>query len=239
LLARLENAFELQQSFVANASHELRTPLTSILGEAEVALEKRRTPEEYEHILKSISADAMRLREIITSLMELAQVDFNYTLTELAPVRLDELIWELNDVWADRNGREMLKLSFAGLPEDENELIIPANKALLYIAINNIIDNAFKYSANKPVALEFKVESQFISIAITDDGPGISDDEAENIFKPFYRIKRTQNVQGSGVGLYIAGKIINLFKGTVKVVSNGSSGSTFIISFPKSHTQNF
>ncbi len=233
LLERLENAFELQQSFVANASHELRTPLTSIMGEADVALEKKRTPEEYEQILRSISADAMRLREIITSLMELAQVDFNYTLTELAPVRLDELVWELNDVWTERKGPDMLKPSFVDLPEDENDLVIPANKALLYIAINNIIDNAFKYSDDNPVLLQFKVDQDFISITFTDQGPGISMHEAENIFKPFYRIKRTQNVYGSGVGLYIAAKIVSLFKGDIKVMSNGLNGSSFIISFPK------
>ncbi|PJJ83081.1 sensor histidine kinase [Mucilaginibacter auburnensis] len=234
LLERLENAFELQQSFVANASHELRTPLTSIMGEADVALEKKRTTEEYEQILRSISADAMRLREIISSLMELAQVDFNYTLTELAPVRVDELIWELDDIWAARKAPGMLKISFTELPEDENELVIPANKALLDIAINNIIDNAFKYSDGQPVLLNFRVTHNTISIAITDAGPGISEDEAKNIFKPFYRVKRTQSVQGSGVGLYIAGKIIALFKGTIKVESDGSSGSSFIISFPTS-----
>lgn len=239
LLERLENAFELQQSFVANASHELRTPLTSIMGEADVALEKKRKPEEYEQILRSISSDAMRLREIITSLMELAQVDFNYTLTELAPVRLDELIWELNDVWTERKGPGLLKLSFIDLPEDENDLLIPANKALLYIAINNIIDNAFKYSEDHPVFLQFKVEQYVISVTIADQGPGISADEAENIFKPFYRIKRTQNVYGSGVGLYIAGKIIALFNGAIRVVSDGSSGSSFVISFPKHASKNF
>lgn len=233
LLGRLENAFELQQSFVANASHELRTPLTTIMGEADVALEKKRTPEEYELVLKSISADAMRLQEIISSLMELAQVDFNYTLTKLAPVRVDELIWEFNDIWAARKGPHKLKLTFSDLPEDENELLILANKALLHIVINNIIDNAFKYSDGKPVQIHFKAEDSMVTISITDAGPGISAEEVDNIFKPFYRIRTTPEVPGSGVGLYIAGKIIALFNGYIKVSSNKPAGTTFIISFPK------
>jgi signal transduction histidine kinase len=64
---------------VANASHELRTPLTSIMGEVDVALEKKRDIVEYERMLSSIANDGARLQETITSLMELAQVDLNYT----------------------------------------------------------------------------------------------------------------------------------------------------------------
>ena len=75
LLEHLENAFELQETFVVNASHELRTPITSIIGEIEISLNKLRTTDEYESVLKSILTDAERLKETITSLLELANVD--------------------------------------------------------------------------------------------------------------------------------------------------------------------
>ncbi len=79
LLKHLENAFELQQTFVINASHELRTPVTSIVGELEVTLNKERSTEEYERALHSALNDAERLNETISGLLELAQVDMSYT----------------------------------------------------------------------------------------------------------------------------------------------------------------
>lgn len=233
LLERLENAFELQQSFVSNASHELRTPLTSIMGEADVALEKKRTVEEYERVLQSVSADAMHLQETITSLMELAQVDFNYTQAILMPVRMDELMWELHDYWIDRKGAGLINLTFADFPEDENALVVMANKPLLNIAINNIIDNAFKYSEGASVGIHFNAAPQNIQITVTDSGPGIKPGDVDNIFKSFYRADSTRDIPGSGVGLYIAGKIIHLCNGTIHVVSDGVSGSSFVINFLK------
>jgi signal transduction histidine kinase len=233
LLERLENAFEMQRSFVSNASHELRTPVTSIMGEADVALERSRTQQEYERVLRSVSADAMHLQETITSLMELAQVDFNYTQAVLTPIRMDELLWELQEHWLNKKGAGMLNVTLTDMPEDENALVIQGNKPLLHIAINNIIDNAFKYSDNAPVTLAFQVYHLNIELKITDSGPGIQAKDQANIFKSFYRADSTRNVPGSGIGLYIAGKIIQLCNGTIKVVSDGISGSTFVLTFAK------
>jgi signal transduction histidine kinase len=235
LLAHLQNAFELQQTFVANASHELRTPLTSIMGEVEVALEKNRDSAEYERILSSIATDGARLQETITSLMELAQVDLNYTQAKLSPVRVDELIWELEEQWSGRKGPGMLKIQLASLPEDEELLTIPANKQMLYIALNNIIDNAFKYSEPHPVTLSFEATTTHIKISVSDQGRGISKENAGKIFQPFYRANKDKSIAGSGIGLYITSKIIELFRGTIRVESEGQ-GSTFIVEFIKNNT---
>jgi signal transduction histidine kinase len=232
LLAHLQNAFELQQTFVANASHELRTPLTSIMGEVEVALEKNRDSAEYERILSSIATDGARLQETITSLMELAQVDLNYTQAKLSPVRVDELIWELEEQWSGRKGPGMLKIQLANLPDDEELLTIPANKQMLYIALNNIIDNAFKYSEPHPVTLSFEATATHIKISVSDKGPGISKENAGKIFQPFFRANKDRSIAGSGIGLYITSKIIELFKGTISVESE-AQGSTFIVEFIK------
>jgi signal transduction histidine kinase len=236
LLAHLQNAFELQQTFVANASHELRTPLTSIMGEVEVALEKTRDAVEYRRVLASIATDGARLQETITSLMELAQVDLNYTEAKLTPVRVDELIWELEEKWSARKGAGMLKIQLATLPEDEEVLTIPANKSMLYIALNNIIDNAFKYSEPNPVILSFEATEQSIIITVSDDGPGIREEHLEKIFHPFFRADKSRNIPGSGIGLYITSKIVELFKGTIRVNGGKGTGSTFIVEFRKNQT---
>jgi signal transduction histidine kinase len=123
LLEHLENAFELQETFVINASHELRTPITSIIGEIEISLNKQRTIAEYEQVLLSILTDAERLKETITSLLELAHVDMNYTHPAFKPVAIDELIWELSDYWTARIGKGMFVVNVLKLP-DENYITI-------------------------------------------------------------------------------------------------------------------
>jgi len=233
LLEHLQNAFELQQTFVANASHELRTPLTSIMGEVDIALDKKRDENEYERVLRSIAKDGARLQETITSLMELAQLDLNYTQAILTPVRVDELVWELEEYWTAKKGPGMLKIQLANLPEDEEVLTIPAHKSMLYIALNNLIDNAFKYSAPHPVVLNFEATTAHIKVAITDEGAGISKDAVDKIFQPFFRANKDRTIAGSGIGLYITSKIIELFKGTIQVISVSGKGSTFIVEFLK------
>ncbi|MBE9583006.1 HAMP domain-containing protein [Mucilaginibacter sp. JRF] len=233
LIERLENAFELQQTFVANASHELRTPLTSIMGEVEVALTKARNTDEYERILASISADAQRLQETITSLMELAQVDMNYTQAKISAVRVDELLWELHDYWTEKKGAGKFMLTFGNMPDDEADLEIQGNKPLLYIALNNIIENAYKYSSNKPVTVEFNASAKNVRVAVTDSGPGIAEADREKILRPFYRAGDIKKQPGSGLGLYITDKIIQLCNGRIQVISDGSTGSTFAVEFAK------
>ncbi len=170
LLGHLENAFDVQQTYVVNASHELKTPLTSIIGEIEVALNKKRSAGEYEQVLKSVLNDAEDLNETITGLMELAQVDMSYTRAELSPVAIDDLIWELADYWTSRQGKGNFVVSVEHLPDDPEKLQIPANKALLTIALNNIISNAYKFSDNKRVQCDLHADNEGIRIAVTRQG---------------------------------------------------------------------
>jgi signal transduction histidine kinase len=225
LLKHLENAFEVQQTFVTNASHELKTPVTSIIGEIEVALNKPRTAEEYRHVLSSVLAESENLNQTIAGLMELAQVDMNYTQAALSLVPMDELIWEINDYWNEKTGG-LFTVNIVRLPAEHEKLQLLANKALLAIALNNIIGNAFKFSQNKPVQCELYADEGSIVIKIIDAGIGIMPNELENVFKSFYRGSNVKDYQGNGIGLYVTSKIIYLFNGRIDVDSD--IGSTVV-----------
>ena len=233
LLEHLENAFELQQTFVINASHELRTPITTIIGEIEITLHKLRSNTEYEQVLHSVLVDAERLKETIASLLELANVDMNYTQPAFKTVAIDELIWELNDYWAEKQGKGLFNVNILHLPHDQEKLQVHANKQLLTIAFNNIIGNAFKFSGNKPVQCDLYADGHAITIKIIDQGIGIMPDEMEKIFDSFYRGKNVMGYQGNGIGLYVTRKIINLFNGTITVGSVQGSGTAVTIQFLK------
>ncbi len=233
LLEHLENAFELQQTFVINASHELRTPITSMIGEIEIALNKLRSNAEYEHVLASVLNDAERLNETITSLLELANVDMNYTQPAFKPVAIDELIWDLNDYWNDKAGKGLFTVNILHLPEDHEKLQILANKPLLTIAFNNIIGNAFKFSQNKRVKCDLFADENAIVINISDLGIGIKAEELDKVFNSFYRGTNVKSYHGNGIGLYVTNKIINLFNGTITVNSIQNEGTTVTIKFNK------
>jgi len=233
LLEHLENAFELQQTFVINASHELRTPITSIIGEIEIALHKLRSNSEYEDVLHSVLADAERLNETITSLLELANADMNYTQPDLKPVAIDELIWELNDYWTSKLGKGLFNVKILHLPENYEQLLVRANKPLLTIAFNNIIGNAFKFSGYMPVQCGLYVDEKGITITITDQGIGIMPEELGKIFNSFYRGANVKSYHGSGIGLYVTGKIISLFNGSITVDSVPGTSTAVTINFAR------
>lgn len=231
LLKHLDNAFEMQQTYVTNASHELKTPVTSIIGEIEVALTKVRSNEEYQQVLKSVLIDAEDLNETITGLMELAQVDMGYTQAALDLVVIDELIWELADYWTNKFGKGFFAVSIQHLPADPEKLQIPANKALLTIAINNMISNAYKFSNNRRVQCDLYADDRLIRITIIDSGVGIPTDEQQKVFQSFYRGSNVKNHQGSGIGLYIAGKIVQLYNGQISIKSEHGRGTAITIEF--------
>jgi signal transduction histidine kinase len=231
LLKHLENAFEMQQTYVTNASHELKTPVTSIIGEIEVALHKARSNEEYQRVLKSVLIDAEDLNETIAGLMELAQVDMGYTQAALDPVAIDELIWELADYWTGRLGKGLFAVNVKHLPADPERLQIPANKALLTIAFNNIISNAYKFSDNQRVQCDLYADSSQIVVAIIDSGIGIPLEEQPRVFESFYRGTNVKNHPGSGIGLYITGKITQLYNGRIDIKSEPGKGTAVTITF--------
>lgn len=231
LLEHLENAFEMQETFVINASHELRTPITSIIGEIELALAKARSNEEYEKVLHSVFIDAERLKDTVTSLLELAHVDMNYTQPAFKPVAVDELVWELSDHWNNRMGKGMFTVNILHLPDDPDKLLITAHKQLLNIAMNNIIGNAYKFSGNQRVQCELYADNSRITITIADIGIGIPADELEKVFQSFYRGANVKEYMGSGIGLYVTGKIIALFNGTIGIESDSGKGTRIIVAF--------
>jgi len=232
LMEHLEHSFILQKTFVANASHELRTPVTRMIIGAEIALSKEREKEEYEAALKSVLEDAEKLENIITALLNLAQADLEYSSSLAEDVRLDELVWQLQAEWYQKKGKNLLHVDMINLPMDNDSLlIIRANPTLLQIAIDNIISNAFKFSDDQKVNCILEVAQNGIFITISDKGVGIPEDKQTEIFQPFYSSSGKASHAGNGMGLYMAHKIITLFKGTITVSSSNTNGTTFKIAF--------
>lgn len=231
-LDRLQKAFEVQKVFVANASHELRTPLTALRGELEVALLKDRSKDEYKHILTMAYDDAKRLSSLVNHLLLFAQTSSDPRSLNFESIRIDEIVMDVMQKFSTIYPDRQIEIRFTNQIPDETKLIVSGNENLLAVAINNVIDNALKYSDRKPVHIEINSGDK-IKISIADKGVGISLNDMESVFEPFYRSKRSSNVVGFGLGLALAKKIIELHGGNIIIKSKINEGSKITILLPK------
>ncbi len=232
MLSRIERSFELQKSFVSNASHELRTPLAAIKSEIQVALENERTPDEYQHILRSLYVDNQRLIQLTNGLLQLAKSEKSNENVLMAPVRIDEVLFEVQDELTHQQSNFLIMIDFEDIPEDDNWVTVNGNKPLLKTVFNNLIENACKYSDNKTAEVRIKFNKRNCLISVSDSGIGIPREEIEKIFEPFYRSKNAAAFKGHGIGLSICKRIVDMHKGRIVVKSEIQSGSTFSVILP-------
>lgn len=233
MLDRVQEAFELQRSFVANASHELRTPLTIITGKIEVTLIKPRTIQEHEEKWRSVLEDITHLNKLSNNLLELAQVNLGIDHLSFAKVSLDEVIYKA--------GKKLLsnQSSFKILFEFENELenihhslIITGDESLLITAFINLMENGCKFSPDSQVKVILGASAKEITVKFKDNGIGIDEQDIQTIFQPFYRSSNAKHIKGHGIGLSLTQRIIHLHKGEISVSSVVQQGSTFTLRFP-------
>lgn len=231
MLDRLEHSFDMQKHFISNASHELKNPLTAIIGETEITLSKKRSVEEYELSLGKIAAEAERLDLLTKNLLSLAQVDFDLSKIVWKPIRVDELLWEVKDYFEKTDNKGRIIVHIESLPENPQFLTIYGNENLLSIALTNIIDNACKFSGDKPVDITFSANGTLIFLSIADKGIGIPAKELNEISEPFFRASNALSFRGSGIGLSLSYKIIKLHRGTIEFNSVHGKGTEVRISF--------
>lgn len=232
MLDRLETSFEVQNNFISNASHELRTPLTTIVGEAEWAISKPRSQEEYEKTLKVIAKQADRLDQITKSLLRLAHTGFDGKKLDFQKIRIDELLWKVQNAIIEMHPESIIELDFSLLPEDEEKLMIRGNQQLLELAFSNIILNGCKYSNFKPVKVALASTVEYTVIVIEDMGIGIPADEVKYIFDPFFRASNTYSFKGFGIGLPLTRNILRLHDGSIQVDSTETKGTVVTIKLP-------
>lgn len=231
LLDRLEGAFNMQKLFVANASHEIRNPLTAILGETEVALSKDRSIEDYKESLKSISLEADRLNLLINNLFQLSSVSYNIVNIKREPILVVELINDARKKHDLLNPNNQFRVYF-DVEFKKYEPFIYGNKNLLETALINIFDNASKFSSDDVVDMHVKVIDEMLVITVKDCGVGIPANDIPKITQPFFRADNVRQIRGTGIGIPLTLRIIEIHDGKLAVESELHKGTTVTISLP-------
>jgi signal transduction histidine kinase len=226
LLTRIESAFIAQKKFVQNASHELKTPLTAIMAEAELALAKNRSGEEYKRSLEVIMAETVRLERITQGLLALTRLEEGAFSSEASPIDVCEL---LNSTLATfrlhHPDREVFKNG------EQASLPILGNRHLLQVAILNILDNAVKYSTGKIIVSNLRVGAH-THISIQDSGMGIPGHELARVRSPLFRASNTSAIPGAGLGLPLVDRIVKVHSGELEIISEEGKGTQCIIKLP-------
>ncbi|MGV3539366.1 MAG: ATP-binding protein [Rufibacter sp.] len=234
LLERIEIAFESQRTFVYSASHELRTPLTAMIGELEVALLNKRQAEEYERVLRSILDDAKLLTQLSNGLLQMVQASTDSSKIQMADLRMDELVWQACAEAQKRQPHMHLDVQFLNMPEEEREVMVHGNEALLQIAMVNVLENAVKFSSQNPsIAATIEVRKRDLVFRVRDRGIGMTPEDVRKVFVPFFRAENVREISGHGIGLPLAEKIVKLHKGTIEVNSELNQGTEVAIALPK------
>jgi two-component system OmpR family sensor kinase len=238
LLDRLDQSFDRQRRFMADASHELRTPIAILSGEAEVALSQNsRSVEEYRDSLTTLHREAKRLAHIVDDLFTLTRADSGQYPLSPQDFYLDELVAS-----CVHSARTLALTKNITLTLDSSgEFPIRADESLLRRLLLNLIDNAVKFSPpDGRVTVAAHAASGGFEVTVSDTGPGIPEELRTRIFERFFRADparsraAAQNDGGAGLGLSIALWIAEAHHGRLQIARSDSSGSTFSVFLPAS-----
>ena len=227
MLDRLEDSFTRLSQFSADLAHELRTPLANIRGEAEVALARPRSPDEYAAVIESSVAECARLAGIIDNLLFLARAEAAES--KVQPSLFDgrvalEKIAAYNEAITEERHLTM---------ECKGKGEVYADPVLFGRAVSNLVDNAVRFTPpGGRITLSLATNSHGATITVTDTGPGIPAEHLPRIFDRFYRVDSSRSSEGTGLGLALVKSIVDLHGGSIAVASELAQGTRITLELP-------
>ena len=230
LLDRLHEALERQKQFTGQASHQLRTPLAALIATIDVTRRRRRTAQEHERVLDRLHADAVRLWRIVEALLFLARADAEAGMPDLEQIDLVAWVADHLQGWS---GHERA-LDLHGPETLAAPVLVRAHPALLGQLLDNLLENACKYSAaGTSVQIDLRIEPGVVLLTVEDHGCGIPAEDLPHVFEPFYRSQQACRGQaGVGLGLAVVQRIATALGGTIAVESEPARGSCFMLRLP-------
>ncbi len=227
-----------KDDFLANMSHEIRTPLNGIMGMDEMILRDTKENKIKEYALEIKSA-GNTLLSIINDILDLSKIESGNF--EIIPVEYD-LASVLNDVLNLTRHRAMKKnLRYDFSVSESIPSMLYGDEIRIRQVMLNIINNAIKYTEEGSVTVDISSTSTMMgnyidfTVKVTDTGMGIKDEDKEKLFKSFQRLdeKRNREIEGTGLGLHITHKLLEMMEGRIEFESEYGKGSTFIITIPQ------
>lgn len=217
-----------QTNFMLSITHELKSPIAAVKLNLET-LQRRKLDEETQAMIiqRSIN-ETNRLNDLCNNLLLASQMESKHFQASLEVIDLEPIVQDSVQLYLQRSKHEIY---------DETEsAMIKTDPFLIKLAINNLLENATKYSLpGTRIDVTLKANEDHVMISVADEGGGIADEEKANIFKKFYRVgsENSRKTKGTGLGLYLVSQIVDVNKGSIVVKDNEPLGTIFEITLPK------
>ncbi|HEX8969655.1 MAG TPA: ATP-binding protein [Chloroflexota bacterium] len=236
MLSRLNRAFEHQRRFTADASHELRTPLAMLVSRAGLALERPRTPAEYEEILREIRDEGLHMGRIVNDLLMLARADSANMLALNEQLDAGELVSSVVDAMAPLAVERGIRLRVAAEPA----LLLSGDQTRLTQLVVNLVENALAHTPpDGNVAVSASREAGAVILQVADTGSGISPEHLPHVFERFFRADREERREraGAGLGLSLCQSIARAHGGDIRIDSELGRGTRVTVRLPSARVQ--
>ncbi len=232
--AEADRLAELKEAFLANISHEFRTPLTGILGFAQL-LQEDVGPEEREFV-DIILRNGRRLMATLNSMVDLSKLHSNYL--EMNPTVFN-LVEEVKQVAQSVSGLAQDKNLYLRMRATRPEILVRLDRTSLYRVLENLIGNAIKFTHTGGVIIEVHGDAEHVYVRVMDSGIGIRNEFLPFLFEEFNQESSglSRDYEGTGIGLSVVKRLIDLMDGAISVDSEKGEGSMFTITFPSAFPQ--
>jgi two-component system sensor histidine kinase CiaH len=224
-----------QQNFMMALTHELKTPIAVAKLNLET-LQKRKLDEvQQQRLIQNTLQEANRLNSLCNNMLLSSQIEAIDFLISKEEIDMSTLTANCVQDFVTRYPQRSIQTSI------QEEVFTDGDQLLLQMAINNLIENAIKYTPKETIiTVELKEEKSRISVQVKDEGRGIADEEKKKIFDKFYRVGNaaTKLAKGTGLGLYLTQRILQQHNANISVTDNFPAGSIFTVTLHSSAQKN-
>jgi len=233
LLAKLDadKASYAKSDFLSRMSHELRTPLNVILGYSQLLLDEvqYKLEPDVANCLSKVEQSGVHLLKLINEVLDLSHVESGVLNVDLKSIGLDQIMQEAISMVSVLTGQKNIQLSYAA--EDFNNINVQSDRLRLLQVLVNLLSNAIKYNRDQgKVIITGHSEDNVFIISIEDTGIGIPEDKQNKLFVAFDRLgAESSDIEGTGIGLPITKKLVEIMGGQLKLKSQLNKGSTFYV----------
>lgn len=218
----------LQQNFMMAITHELKTPIATTRLSLETVLRRKLDEVQQQKLLLSALSETNRLNILTNNILLASQMEEKNFQRDNDDLNLADIVETVVSDYKNRFPQRTIEATA------DKDVFLQGDELLLQIALSNLIDNALKYAPKEsPVYVDLMDENDMIQVKVSDEGPGVPDEEKKRIFEKFYRSgnETTRKAKGTGLGLYLTRKIIQDHNGDIFVMDNTPRGSIFVIQF--------
>ncbi len=233
-LDQIEKSSRFKTEFMATMSHELRTPLNAIIGFTDLLLESvfGELNEEQLEFVKDIDESSNHLLEMITDILDISKIEAGQVTLTVEEIHLNNLVNHVISTLKPLYNEKELIIDLKGLKKEQ---LIFADRIKFKQIIYNLLSNAIKFTEKGKIIFEFRDSKDMWEFIVKDTGIGIAEKDFNIIFKDFKRVKSTyvDSIPGSGLGLALTKRIVNLHGGDILFTSKLGKGTTFTFTIPK------